>query len=171
MSWRWRHDVLQLVATCTFARHVAALLSIKGTLQLYLLADTTYSSCAVDEVAAEHMDADCIIHYGHAALGPVRHTPTFFVLPRTEATPEHIVAQVQQLEGEVDGEDSSSGAQLLVLLDQAYMHVRQDLCAAVEVRNNTKLVAGSRARFLSGRNSVISFLLGTPVKALQVWFT
>lgn len=34
--------------------------------KLFVMADTTYGSCCADEVAAAHVNADCIIHYGHA---------------------------------------------------------------------------------------------------------
>jgi Putative diphthamide synthesis protein len=27
-----------------------------------------YSSCCVDEVAAQHVDADALVHYGHACM-------------------------------------------------------------------------------------------------------
>ncbi|KAG8983737.1 Diphthamide biosynthesis protein 2, partial [Tulasnella sp. 427] len=36
--------------------------------QLYVLADTTYGSCCVDEVAAQHVEAEAVVHYGHACL-------------------------------------------------------------------------------------------------------
>jgi diphthamide biosynthesis protein 2 len=36
--------------------------------QLYVLADTSYGSCCVDEVAAQHVDADALVHYGHSCL-------------------------------------------------------------------------------------------------------
>ena len=41
-----------------------------GTLKrdFYILADTTYGSCCVDEVAAEHVGADLIVHYGRTCL-------------------------------------------------------------------------------------------------------
>ncbi|KAJ3217665.1 Diphthamide biosynthesis protein 2 [Dinochytrium kinnereticum] len=32
----------------------------------FVLADTTYGSCCVDEIAADHVNADLIIHYGHS---------------------------------------------------------------------------------------------------------
>lgn len=35
---------------------------------LYVLADTSYGSCCVDEVAAQHVDADAMVHYGHACM-------------------------------------------------------------------------------------------------------
>lgn len=38
--------------------------------RLFVMADTTYGSCCVDEVGALHADADCVIHYGHSCLSP-----------------------------------------------------------------------------------------------------
>jgi diphthamide biosynthesis protein 2 len=36
----------------------------------YILADTSYGSCCVDEIAAEHINADVVVHYGRACLSP-----------------------------------------------------------------------------------------------------
>jgi len=36
----------------------------------YILADTSYGSCCVDEIAAEHIHADVVVHYGRACLSP-----------------------------------------------------------------------------------------------------
>ena len=40
----------------------------KNTIALYVMADTTFGSCCVDKVAAEHGNADGIIHFGDACL-------------------------------------------------------------------------------------------------------
>lgn len=37
---------------------------------LYVMADTTYGSCCIDEVGASHINADCVIHYGHTCFSP-----------------------------------------------------------------------------------------------------
>ena len=37
---------------------------------LFVMADSTYGSCCVDEVGASHINADCVIHYGHTCLSP-----------------------------------------------------------------------------------------------------
>lgn len=37
---------------------------------LYVMADTAYGSCCVDEVGASHINADCVIHYGHTCFSP-----------------------------------------------------------------------------------------------------
>jgi diphthamide biosynthesis protein 2 len=37
---------------------------------LFVMADSTYGSCCVDEVGASRINADCVIHYGHTCLSP-----------------------------------------------------------------------------------------------------
>ncbi|XP_067892485.1 2-(3-amino-3-carboxypropyl)histidine synthase subunit 2 isoform X2 [Heterodontus francisci] len=49
------------------------------TAKLFILGDTSYGSCCVDEVAAEHLEADSIIHYGRACLSPSRRLPVMYV--------------------------------------------------------------------------------------------
>jgi diphthamide biosynthesis protein 2 len=36
--------------------------------RVFVLGDTSYGSCCVDEVAAQHLLADCIVHYGRTCL-------------------------------------------------------------------------------------------------------
>lgn len=52
--------------------------------KVYILGDTSYGSCCVDEIAAEHIHADSIIHFGHACLNPNVRIPVFHVLPKKE---------------------------------------------------------------------------------------
>lgn len=48
---------------------------------LYIIGDTTYSECCVDEVAAQHLDTHLIVHYGPACLSPVTNIPVLYVFP------------------------------------------------------------------------------------------
>jgi diphthamide biosynthesis protein 2 len=50
--------------------------------EVFVLADTTFGSCCVDEVAAAHRDADAIVHYGRACCSPTSRTPARFVFGR-----------------------------------------------------------------------------------------
>ncbi|CAE6439017.1 unnamed protein product [Rhizoctonia solani] len=50
-----------------------------GGRNAYVLADTTYGSCCVDEVAAAHIDADVVVHYGHTCLSPTSRLPVIYV--------------------------------------------------------------------------------------------
>ncbi|KOX81155.1 Diphthamide biosynthesis protein 2 [Melipona quadrifasciata] len=52
--------------------------------KVYILGDTSYGSCCVDEVAAQHINADSIIHFGHACLNPTSRLSVFHVLPKQE---------------------------------------------------------------------------------------
>ncbi|EGX51726.1 hypothetical protein AOL_s00043g745 [Orbilia oligospora ATCC 24927] len=47
--------------------------------KIYILADTSYGSCCVDEVSAEHAEADCIVHYGRACLSPTNRLPVLHI--------------------------------------------------------------------------------------------
>ncbi|KAH8109767.1 diphthamide biosynthesis protein [Phellopilus nigrolimitatus] len=49
------------------------------TREAYVLADTSYGSCCVDEVAASHVEADFLVHYGHACLSRTSRLPVFYV--------------------------------------------------------------------------------------------
>jgi diphthamide biosynthesis protein 2 len=48
-------------------------------IRLYILADTSYGSCCVDEIAAEHVDADVVVHYGRSCLSPTARLPVIYV--------------------------------------------------------------------------------------------
>lgn len=43
-------------------------LSNNSQLKLYILGDTSYGSCCIDEIAAQHVDSEFIVHYGNACL-------------------------------------------------------------------------------------------------------
>jgi diphthamide biosynthesis protein 2 len=47
--------------------------------KLFILADTSYGACCVDEVAAEHVDADVVVHYGRSCLSPTARLPVIYV--------------------------------------------------------------------------------------------
>ncbi|KAL6716483.1 Diphthamide biosynthesis protein 2 [Lecanora helva] len=49
------------------------------SVRFYILADTSYGACCVDEVAAEHVDADVVVHYGRACLSLTSRIPVIHV--------------------------------------------------------------------------------------------
>ncbi|KAM0726913.1 2-(3-amino-3-carboxypropyl)histidine synthase subunit 2 [Formica fusca] len=52
--------------------------------KVYILGDTTCGSCCVDEIAAQHINADGIIHFGHACLNPTARLPVLHILPKKQ---------------------------------------------------------------------------------------
>ncbi|KAL7530478.1 hypothetical protein ACHAXR_003515, partial [Thalassiosira sp. AJA248-18] len=45
---------------------------------LFILGDTTYGSCCPDEVSANHLNANLIVHYGYACLAPTESVPVVY---------------------------------------------------------------------------------------------
>ncbi|EFN88950.1 2-(3-amino-3-carboxypropyl)histidine synthase subunit 2 [Harpegnathos saltator] len=52
--------------------------------KVYILGDTTCGSCCIDEIAAQHINADGIIHFGHACLNPTIRLPVLHILPKQQ---------------------------------------------------------------------------------------
>jgi diphthamide biosynthesis protein 2 len=50
--------------------------------KLYILGDTSYGACCVDEIAAEHVDAEVVVHYGRSCLSPTARLPVVYVFTR-----------------------------------------------------------------------------------------
>jgi len=51
---------------------------------VFILGDTTFGACCVDEVAAAHMNADSVIHFGHTCLTPSRTLPVLYIYTRLD---------------------------------------------------------------------------------------
>ena len=50
--------------------------------RLFVLADTSYGACCVDEVAAERAEADVVVHYGRSCLSPTVRLPVIYIFTR-----------------------------------------------------------------------------------------
>ncbi|TKA52166.1 hypothetical protein B0A53_05010 [Rhodotorula sp. CCFEE 5036] len=88
--------------------------------ELYVLADTTYGSCCVDEVAAQHVDADFVVHYGHTCLSPTARLPVLYVLTKREIDLEHAASSIASTSrASLDEEPPKA---VIVLYDVAYAH-------------------------------------------------
>ncbi|KAL8674346.1 MAG: hypothetical protein Q9168_001275 [Polycauliona sp. 1 TL-2023] len=59
--------------------------------KLFILADTSYGACCVDEIAAEHVDADVVVHYGRACLSPTARLPVVHVFTRQSLAVDRVV--------------------------------------------------------------------------------
>ncbi|XP_047206461.1 2-(3-amino-3-carboxypropyl)histidine synthase subunit 2 [Girardinichthys multiradiatus] len=63
----------------------------------FILGDTSYGSCCIDEVAAEHVGADCIVHYGSACLSPSKRLPVMYVFEKRPLDVEMCTASFREL--------------------------------------------------------------------------
>ncbi|PSS35729.1 Diphthamide biosynthesis protein [Actinidia chinensis var. chinensis] len=93
---------------------------------LYVMADTTFGSCCVDEVGASHINADCVIHYGHTCLSPTSTLPAFFVLGKA---PINVSSCAKHLSNYA----LTSARPVVVLFGLEYAHAMQDIKEALVI--------------------------------------
>ncbi|KAG8538610.1 hypothetical protein GDO81_022340 [Engystomops pustulosus] len=86
----------------------------------YILGDTSYGSCCVDEVAAEHVGAEALVHYGRSCLSPCRRIPATYVFGRKAVDVDLCAEAFHNLFPEQD-------AAVVVLSDVVYDHILGDL--------------------------------------------
>ena len=76
---------------------VASVLQEKIGGPAYVLADTAYSPCCVDEIAAQHVKGDIVYHFGSACLNPTR------TLPVTYVRRQEIKCNLDAIKNQLDG--------------------------------------------------------------------
>lgn len=85
-----------------------------AALKLFVLGDTSYGSCCVDEVAAEHGLASAIVHFGPSCLSPPSVLPVLFVFGREQIDVDHLFDQCVST--------FSSDSNLIFFFDPLYSH-------------------------------------------------
>ncbi|KAF8609001.1 diphthamide biosynthesis protein [Ceratobasidium sp. AG-I] len=99
----------------------------------YVLADTTYGSCCVDEVAAAHIDADVAVHYGHACLSPTSRLPVIYVFGKKPIDVDDSVAQFAHIVEQQLASDSLKKF-VLVKTDVSYAYITDRFQAALQAK-------------------------------------
>lgn len=101
--------------------------SVPGTteMKLTVLADTSYGSCCVDEIAAEHVEAEAVIHYGRACLSPTTRLPVVHVFTRQ---PLNLVDATNSFKATFTDQKSKA----VVTADLPFSHHVPDLFAALQ---------------------------------------
>jgi diphthamide biosynthesis protein 2 len=90
----------------------------------HILADTTFGSCCIDSVAAEHVLSDLLIHFGHACLSPPVCTyPVIYVFEEKPAELAKLISAFLSL---------PAGEYVVVYYDVAYHHTIPALMASLE---------------------------------------
>jgi diphthamide biosynthesis protein 2 len=104
--------------------------------ELFIMADTSYGNCCVDEVAAEHVDADLVIHFGHACLSLTSRLPVIYVFHKL---PIDIEDASRCLAASVEGSEIEMSTRNIVLMyDIGYEH------ATIEIRNKLESRLGRK---------------------------
>ncbi|KAK9138762.1 hypothetical protein Sjap_009356 [Stephania japonica] len=103
---------------------------------LFVMADTTYGSCCVDEVGASHVAADCVVHYGHTCLSQTSTLPAFFVFGKAAISVSDCVKSLADCL-------STSDKPVLVLCGLEYSHAINHIKEAMEKELSSSLQSKS----------------------------
>ncbi|GAO19355.1 uncharacterized protein UV8b_03293 [Ustilaginoidea virens] len=102
--------------------------------RLHILADTSYSACCVDEIAAEHADADVVVHYGRACLSPTSRLPVVYVYTSRQLNREVLV-------GKFCSEFVDKSAKVVVMADLTYQDHVDDVVADLRAAGYANVLA------------------------------
>ncbi|KAG6372073.1 putative diphthamide synthesis protein-domain-containing protein [Boletus reticuloceps] len=94
---------------------------------LYVLADTSYGNCCVDEVAAQHVDADLMVHYGHACMSKTSRLPVVYIFGRKPIDAEDCVQQLSQIFASVPDAGETVTKTVLVRHEVGYTYQAGDI--------------------------------------------
>ncbi|RCI13613.1 hypothetical protein L249_5561 [Ophiocordyceps polyrhachis-furcata BCC 54312] len=85
--------------------------------RIHVLADTSYSACCVDEVAAEHVDADVVVHYGRACLSPTTRLPVIYVYTSHPLDHEAVFRKLERALDGGRGDQDKATVKAIVMAD------------------------------------------------------
>jgi diphthamide biosynthesis protein 2 len=83
--------------------------------RLFILGDTSYGACCVDEVAAEHVDADVVVHYGRACLSPPSRLPVIYVFTERPLDLKPLITTFKETYPDVE-------SKVILMADIPYSH-------------------------------------------------
>jgi len=120
------------------APNVARLLKarVDDNVNIFILGDTTYGECCVDEIAAEHVSSDSVIHFGHTCLTPACRLPALLIFTKKSL-------DLSQLSDQI--EEKFSGKSIVLIYDVEYDHLL----------NTYQPSSGSNVKLLVGRCSYV----------------
>ncbi|KAH7092934.1 putative diphthamide synthesis protein-domain-containing protein [Paraphoma chrysanthemicola] len=102
--------------------------------KLFILGDTSYGACCVDEVAAEHVDADVVVHYGRSCLSPPSRLPVIYVFTERFLDLEPLVSAFTETY-------TAKDAKVILMADIPYSHHILPLQARLQENGYTNIHA------------------------------
>lgn len=113
--------------------------------KLTILGDTSYGSCCVDEVAAEHVDADVVVHYGRSCLSPTARLPVIHVFTARELDIDAVCESFKSIFSHLNAEvivtaDTPFSAHVEPVVAKLVAHGYVNLFAAATVHDPSSLI-------------------------------
>lgn len=88
--------------------------------EVWVLADTSYSDCCVDEVAAEHVGGDVVVHFGDSCLTPIQKLKSIYVF----GEPQVDLAEIQQ---KFKAQYPDTSSKVVLMADTSYSYTLEKL--------------------------------------------
>ncbi|KAI2604107.1 diphthamide biosynthesis protein [Hypoxylon fragiforme] len=121
--------------------------------RLYILADTSYSACCVDEIAAEHANAEGVVHYGRACLSPTSRIPVIHIFTKQKLDYYTITESFEK-------EFQDKTDKVVVMADVMFQDHVLPICELLRERGYTTIIATEIVRDPTGpipnRNIIFS---------------
>ncbi|KAL3674365.1 hypothetical protein V7S43_000321 [Phytophthora oleae] len=119
--------------------------------RVFVLGDTSYGSCCVDEVAAQHLIADCIVHYGRTCLSATTKIPVIYAFGNA---PIQVDDCVQQLSDRVAAVDPNKT--VVLLYEPRFHHASTAVFEGLKENfRDRKLVFGTMKTFFDPTEKVL----------------
>lgn len=122
--------------------------------RFWILADTAYSACCVDEVAAEHVGSDLVVHFGDACLNAIQKLPVVYIFGKPFLNHDKITKQFLNKYPNKDAKIClMSDAPYTVHLEKIYKTLVGLGYSNIVYTQINKDMAGSNAVILDSSNS------------------
>ncbi|CAI5720056.1 hypothetical protein KXD40_004243 [Peronospora effusa] len=132
--------------------------------RMFVLGDTSYGSCCVDEVAAQHLVADCIVHFGRTCLSATTKIPVIYVFGKAPISVEDCV---QQLSERIVGMDPTKT--LMLLYEPRYHHASATVLKSLKKKfSERKLLFGTMKTFYDPTEKVKAATADDNLSVLQI---
>lgn len=111
----------------------------QNELCVFIMADTIDGSCHVDEITADHLTAECVVHYGAIYIPQVNRLPVRFVLEKAEGLDvERLAAGLASGDYDTVGHGASGDKEgknrIVVAFELKYEHEMAEAEAALRRR-------------------------------------
>lgn len=103
---------------------------------VFVLGDTTFGSCCPDEVAALHLTAHVLVHYGHACLSPAQQLPVLYSFGITDMDVDACVATV------LEEAKEKQVRKIILLYEVRYHHAMEKVQEQLIERGNVMVLKG-----------------------------
>jgi diphthamide biosynthesis protein 2 len=114
---------------------------------LFILGDTSYGECCVDEVAATHLGADAVIHYGRSCLQQNSRLPVKYIFGKSKIDVKHFIEQF------LNGIDEQKT--YIILHDVEYAHGMNEINTILNNHKEIKNVYTSITRNNNNNNDIV----------------